>query len=52
MRFISDDIVEEDEANAAAEAARILEQPEVGGVVAQEEANLPKNGAAEAAIPA
>jgi hypothetical protein len=52
VKFISDDIAEENEANATAETASVLEQPEVGGIVAQEGTDVPANGAAGIATPA
>lgn len=51
VKFISDDIVEEDAANAAEEARRILEQSQAGGVDAPPEGHVPPNGQAGHATP-
>lgn len=51
MKFLSDDIIEEDEQNAAARDQEILEQPEVGGDVATPTGSIPKNGQQAGTIP-
>lgn len=51
VKFISDDIAEEDEEHAAAEAARVLEQPKTNGAAAPAEVHLPAHAQIEQAAP-
>lgn len=49
VRFLSDDIIEEDEQNAAAGNQTVLEQPRADGIVAPSASDIPTNG--QAGIP-